>query len=385
MRFRKSGCRALSYAVIALAFTFLSTDTLLAGSSNSTSLPVPDDERQGLPTIYEAVLLNEDLGNFSTLSKLLKDAFGTETLNDFFDGNPHVTVFAPTNDAFDALFDRLTEDQKNTLLDVNNGLLARILLYHMAPGDWYWPIGAPIGALKMADDNLANVYREGKMLKIEGAAITDQKVFKNGVLLSIDTVLNPPDTPEYLGCSPFVSEHDNYLYFNTFTSLQVDWTGHSVTSCQPWGGVSVSGNSAILIKAGRHDSSGPASFFKSGLHSDNMLTTGDWGDSEPSELNFAVAGNMTATFVEGVTDSLTFTCPDIRFGQGSSDTSNNWWVGQPGAYYCDPNPDNGLHGLGLKCTSPQKPGATLMFIQSIIPGYDDTFGVITVPAGSCSY
>jgi uncharacterized surface protein with fasciclin (FAS1) repeats len=382
MRFRKSGCRALSYAILALAFIFLSTGTLLAGSPHSTSLPVSDDERQGLRTIYEAVLLNTDLGNFSTLTKLLKDAFGTETLNDFFDGNPHVTVFAPTNDAFDALFDRLTEDQKDILFDVNSGLLARILLYHMAPGDWYWP--GPIGALKMADDNLANVYREGKVLKIEGAAITDQKVFKNGVVLSIDTVLNPPDTPEYLGCSPFVSEHDNYLYFNTFTSLQIDWTGHSVTSCQPWGGVSVSGSSSILVKAGRHDSSGPANFFKSGLDSDNMLTTGDWGDSEPSELNFAVAGNMTATVTIGVTGSFTFTCNDIRFGQGSSDTMNNWWVGQPGAYPCDANSVNAMGGLGLKCTSPQKPGMTLMFIQMPPPGGDDDFGVWAVTAGGCS-
>ena len=384
MRFRKSGCRALSYAVIALAFTFLSTDTLLAGSSNSTSLPVPDDERQGLPTIYEAVLLNADLGNFTTLAKLLEDAFGTKTLKDFFDGDPHVTVFGPTNDAFDAFFDRLTEDQKNTLLDVNSGLLANILLYHMAPGDWYWP--GPIGALKMADENLANVYREGKMLKIEGAAITDQKVFNNGVLLGIDTVLNPPDTPEYLGCSPFVSEHDNYLWFNTFTSLQVDWTGHSVTHCQPWGGVSVSGNTSILIKAGRHDSSGPASFFKSGLDSDNMLTTEDMGDSEPSELNFAVAGNMTATFKAGVeTASETFTCSNIRFGQGSSDATNNWWVGQPGAYPCSSNPINGQRGLGLQCTSDQGTGRTLMFFQVIgIPGYEYTFGVTDVTAGGCS-
>jgi uncharacterized surface protein with fasciclin (FAS1) repeats len=383
MRFRKSGGRALSYAVLALAFIFLSTGTLLAGSSHSPSLPVPDDERQGLPTIHEAVLLNADLGNFSTLAKLLKDAFGTETLNDFFDGNPHVTVFAPTNDAFDALFDRLTEDQKNTLLDVNNGLLANILLYHMAPGDWYWP--GPIGALKMADDNLANVYREGKTLKIEGAAITDQKVFKNGVVLSIDTVLNPPDTPEYLGCSPFVSEHDNYLYFSSFTNLQVDWTGHSVTSCQPWGGVSVSGSSSILVKAGRHDSSGPANFFTSDLDSDNMLTTADLGDSEPYDLNFAVVGNMTATVVKGVSGSETFTCPNIRFGQGSSDATNNWWVGQPGAYPCSSNPDNGQPGLGLKCTSDQKPGETLMFFQIIgIPGYEYTFGVINVTAGGCS-
>jgi uncharacterized surface protein with fasciclin (FAS1) repeats len=159
MRFRKSGSRALSYAVLAFAFTFLSTDTLLAGSSHSPSGPASDDERQALPTIYEAVLLNADLGNFSTLAKLLKDAFGTETLNDFFDGNPHVTVFAPTNDAFAALFDRLTEDQKDTLLDVNSGLLANILLYHMAAGDWYWP--DPIGELKMADDYVAYVYRVG--------------------------------------------------------------------------------------------------------------------------------------------------------------------------------------------------------------------------------
>jgi hypothetical protein len=80
MRFRKSGRRAFSYAVLALAFTFLSTDTLLAGSSNSPSSPVSDDERQALPTIYEAALLNANLENFTTLARLLKDAFGTETL-----------------------------------------------------------------------------------------------------------------------------------------------------------------------------------------------------------------------------------------------------------------------------------------------------------------
>lgn len=55
-----------------------------------------------------------------------------------------------------------------------------------------------------------------------------------------------------------------------------------------------------------------------------MFVTKDISVSEPADLNFAVEGNMTATL-----EGQMLECSDVRFGQGSSNASNNWWAGRP--------------------------------------------------------
>jgi len=46
----------------------------------------------------------------------------------------------------------------------------------------------------------------------------------------------------------------------------------------------------------------------------------------PSELNFAVRGDLILFLGNNSHDAEQYICPDVIFGQGSSGTSNNWWV-----------------------------------------------------------
>lgn len=102
--------------------------------------------------------------------------------------------------------------------------------------------------------------------------------------------------------------------------------GYSVTSGQPWEGVTVAPNHIeILVRAGRHNSEGPAEYFQSGLVPSNFL--GLDAGSSPKKLNFAIKGVIKVTMGPDST-----TCQDIRFGQGHTEATplepeNNWWVG----------------------------------------------------------
>jgi len=179
-----------------VAATFLVSLMPLRGSA---AVPVPDDEREFLPTIYEAALANVSNPKYSTLVALLGNAFG-EDLEEIFDGVTKYTVFGPTNDAFTSLLGSLSEAQQTALLDVENGLLAKILLYHVALGDWYAET-FPVGALQMGNSDLASVYWNGEVIEIEGAMIMGETLLENGVFYGIDAVIVPPGFVEELNAA----------------------------------------------------------------------------------------------------------------------------------------------------------------------------------------
>jgi uncharacterized surface protein with fasciclin (FAS1) repeats len=151
---------------------------------------VPDSQRAALPTIYEAAIQAAGDPTYGELVDLLGQAFDAQLI-DLFDGDAKYTVFGPTNAAFATLLSSLDSAQISALLDVQNGLLARILLYHVASGDWYAET-FPVGALEMASGDLASVYWDGEVVTIEGATILGETVFKNGIFHGIDTVIIPP-------------------------------------------------------------------------------------------------------------------------------------------------------------------------------------------------
>lgn len=106
-------------------------------------------------------------------------------------------------------------------------------------------------------------------------------------------------------------------------SVSFTWDGgYSITSGQPWGGVTTGSNDGQLLvtaNAGRSGSSGPAQWF-------NSLTSLPIGNDEnldatPSDLNFAFSGTLT---IEG------HQYP-IVIGQGHNMTDDNWWLGGQGS------------------------------------------------------
>ena len=119
--------------------------------------------------------------------------------------------------------------------------------------------------------------------------------------------------------------------------LDYTQTEYSITNKQPWNGITVvdqpGAQLMVTINAGRHASSGPAGYFVAetgGI----MMPTATNTDSQPTNLNFASCGTLTATFSDGSSSSDAF-C----IGQGHTENptayvevgeaGNNWWVGGP--------------------------------------------------------
>ena len=124
---------------------------------------------------------------FSTLVAALgaADLVGTLT------GEGPFTVFAPTNDAFEAL----GSETINFLLDpANKADLIDTLLYHVIAGEEFQsPAVLERATLKMAQDGLVAVNPEAGTVNSSGLIITDI-LTSNGVIHVIDTVLNPGDS-----------------------------------------------------------------------------------------------------------------------------------------------------------------------------------------------
>ena len=124
---------------------------------------------------------------------------------------------------------------------------------------------------------------------------------------------------------------DNYVYFYAYDptsfspppvqSVQFDETSHSITQGQPYEGVFTLGY-YLDVRAGRHESEEVAHDFNAGLTPDNAWGLHTWPDTPlPSELNFAVFGNMSVTI-----DNTTKVCLDMRIAQGHTPAENNWWI-----------------------------------------------------------
>lgn len=135
-----------------------------------------------------------------------------------------------------------------------------------------------------------------------------------------------------------VSIHDNWLYIDPVDSntpitnvecvFGTSPDSYSVTSQQPYNwppscGVA-NGEGYVMFLAGRSASDPPADFFTSGLAPQNMLPTTSAHDPEPEQLNFAfIISQLTVTLQDGTQ----YVMNDIHLGQGSTGTSNNWWIG----------------------------------------------------------
>ena len=119
----------------------------------------------------------------STLSKLIGDAGLSETLA----GAGPFTVFAPTNEAFQAVPAKTMAE-----LAANRDQLKRVLTYHVLPTK---SAAAEVKPGDMKTVNGANVAlaRTANFLTVEEALVTSaDKVATNGVVHVIDRVLLPP-------------------------------------------------------------------------------------------------------------------------------------------------------------------------------------------------
>jgi len=141
------------------------------------------------PTESIAGLVNND-PQFSTLL----DALVAADLDSTLAGDGTFTVFAPTNDAFDAV----GEEMLNALL-ADPDALRDVLLYHVVDGSAIDSVAATAAAgtsLTSAAGQTLAVSLDGENLKINDATVIQADIAAtNGIVHAIDTVLIPPAAP----------------------------------------------------------------------------------------------------------------------------------------------------------------------------------------------
>jgi uncharacterized surface protein with fasciclin (FAS1) repeats len=131
-------------------------------------------------------------GSFNTLVAALSKA----GLVDTFNGTQQYTVFAPTDQAFDAAAAALLGPGK-TGMDLVNALsvqkLTQVLVYHVAQGDRRAEGVLASGQVKMLDGNFAPITAEDGTPKIAGAPIVATDIVaSNGIIHVLGFVMVPP-------------------------------------------------------------------------------------------------------------------------------------------------------------------------------------------------
>ena len=142
--------------------------------------------REPGPTIVGAALaVNAGTGEFDHLIAAVVRAGLVDTL----DGNRQFTVFAPTDTAFEDLFDALGVSGVNS---IPVATLRAVLLHHVAPGERL--SGDVLGStrIRMLDKSFTHPAVIGGVPTIDEATIVAPDVdVSNGVIHVIDAVLLP--------------------------------------------------------------------------------------------------------------------------------------------------------------------------------------------------
>lgn len=175
--------------------TFVLAACLLALAVGVAACGDDDDETTGAATTEQTtgagatarenvVQVAQGTPDLSTLVEALTAAELAKTL----EGPGPYTVFAPTNEAFEALGDTL-----NTLLEPENQAeLAEVLTYHVVPGELTASELSNGEKLETIQGDDLEVKIDGEEVTINGAKVVTPDVqASNGVVHVIDEVLTP--------------------------------------------------------------------------------------------------------------------------------------------------------------------------------------------------
>jgi transforming growth factor-beta-induced protein len=179
----------------------------LNGNRQATVTVTDIDATNGVIHVIDAVLDPEDAvenivdtavtnGNFTTLVTALQAA----DLDNVLEGPGPFTVFAPTDDAFDALSPGIVA---SLLLPANKTTLIDILTYHVFDGSVLSPAAITLDGQSVAMLNggsmAIDVAASELFLNLGGnrqaKVIIKDVLCANGVIHVIDAVLDPTDSP----------------------------------------------------------------------------------------------------------------------------------------------------------------------------------------------
>ena len=175
-----SGCAGASDEMTPEASTAETTSASMAPSeSMSETMSEAPMEEPG--TIVDVSAGNPD---FETLVAAVTAADLVETLS----GDGPFTVFAPTDDAFDALPEGLLDA---LLLPENKDALTSILTYHVVSGE-VMAADVTAGDVATVEGSTIAITTDGGVMVNEANVVTTDVDASNGVIHVIDAVVVPP-------------------------------------------------------------------------------------------------------------------------------------------------------------------------------------------------
>ena len=158
-------------------------ETSPAATASAEATDEATDEAGEMGTIVDVASGNPD---FSTLVAAVQAADLVETLS----GEGPFTVFAPTNEAFDALPEGVLD---KLLLPENKEVLADILTYHVVAGEITSDQIEP-GKVATVEGADITITTDDGGVQVDGATVVTADVMAdNGVIHVIDAVILPPD------------------------------------------------------------------------------------------------------------------------------------------------------------------------------------------------
>jgi len=145
----------------------------------------PDDA--GRPSLLSrALAINAETGEFSTLISL---AGQYPAVVDALSGKQQLTLFAPTDAAFAALFAFAEAND----IELTSELVLQVLLYHVAPGRWSADriVDNDGGELPTLQGDTLNVTIDGGVFIDQAQVVIANVTSSNGFIHAIDAVLLP--------------------------------------------------------------------------------------------------------------------------------------------------------------------------------------------------
>ena len=175
-----SGCAGASDEMTPEATT-AETTSAAASPSESMSESMSEAPMEEAGTIVDVAAGNPD---FETLVAAVTAADLVETLS----GDGPFTVFAPTDDAFDALPEGLLDA---LLLPENKEALTSILTYHVVSGE-VMAADVTAGDVETVEGSTIAITTDGGVMVNDANVVTTDVDASNGVIHVIDKVIVPP-------------------------------------------------------------------------------------------------------------------------------------------------------------------------------------------------
>lgn len=175
-----SGCAGASDEMTPEATT-AETTSAAASPSESMSESMSEAPMEEAGTIVDVAAGNPD---FETLVGAVTAADLVETLS----GDGPFTVFAPTDDAFDALPEGLLDA---LLLPENKDALTSILTYHVVSGE-VMAADVTAGDVETVEGSTIAITTDGGVMVNDANVVTTDVDASNGVIHVIDKVIVPP-------------------------------------------------------------------------------------------------------------------------------------------------------------------------------------------------